>query len=87
MDSNCDGANDYDKDTDGYPSSSYGGTDCNDDRRTVNPGVRETWYDGLDSNCDGRNDYDKDNDGYPSSSYGGTDCNDNNRAVYPGRGC
>ena len=58
-----------------------GGTD-------FNPGMTETWYDGVDSDCDGANDFDQDGDGFEPIEYddgtgtgtmvahGGTDCND-----------
>ena len=56
-----------------------GGTD-------FNPGMTETWYDGIDSDCDGANDFDQDGDGYEPIEYddgtgtmiahGGLDCRD-----------
>jgi hypothetical protein len=58
-------------------------TDC-DDTATgagINPGVTETWYDGVDSDCDGANDYDADGDGIDSDAHGGADCNDNNASI------
>ncbi|MBM4366377.1 MAG: hypothetical protein FJ102_09175 [Deltaproteobacteria bacterium] len=76
-DANCDGADDYDQDQDGFPSADYGGNDCDDldPERYPNDEV-ETWYDGVDSNCDGQSDYDQDGDGHDASDYGGDDCND-----------
>ncbi len=76
IDSNCDGANDYDQDQDGYDQIN----DCDDTDATVNPGATDTWYDGIDSNCDGANDYDQDQDGYDTT----TDCNDTDATINPG---
>lgn len=101
VDSNCDGLNDYDQDEDGYVALGYeafvGGTalltgDCDDVNNMINPGLNDTWYDGVDTNCDGLNDYDQDMDGYVANGYeafaGGTapyigDCNDMNDMVNP----
>ena len=44
------------------------GGDCDDDDTAVNPGVDETWYDGIDQDCDGKSDYDADGDGYVLAS-------------------
>ncbi len=84
VDSDCDGANDYDADADGYDSDAYGGTDCDDGDAAVNPAASDTWYDGVDSDCDGWSDYDADGDGFDSSDHGGDDCYDDDAAVYPG---
>ena len=46
VDSNCDGADDYDQDGDGYPID---GNDCNDEDNTIYAGAEEVWYDGVDS--------------------------------------
>jgi len=75
IDSDCDGANDYDQDADGYDNTS----DCDDTDAAVNPGATETWYDGIDSNCDGADDYDQDADGYDNT----TDCNDTDATINP----
>ena len=83
VDSDCDGASDYDVDGDGHDSSSYGGLDCDDDDSATSPDATETWYDGVDSDCDGASDYDVDGDGHDSSSYGGTDCDDTADTVSP----
>jgi len=40
------------------------GGDCDEEDAEVNPGVEETWYDGLDEDCDGKSDYDQDGDTY-----------------------
>ncbi|HEY6881405.1 MAG TPA: putative metal-binding motif-containing protein, partial [Polyangiales bacterium] len=41
-----------DRDGDGYPPVSCGGTDCNDDRGRINPSAAET-CDGVDNDCNG----------------------------------
>lgn len=52
-DTNCDGADDFDADGDGYRSSDYGsGTDCDDDDPTVNSEGTET-LNGKDDDCNG----------------------------------
>jgi len=70
-----------DEDGDGYgvdssaeiacdaPSDRYADLsgDCDDDDADVNPGVAETWYDGLDEDCGEDSDYDRDGDRYVSS--------------------
>ncbi len=54
VDSNCDGANDYDQDGDGYGKDGSGlGTDCDDTRASVHPGVTESCATAYDDNCDG----------------------------------
>ena len=53
VDQNCDGRSDYDRDFDGFLSSSYGGTDCNDNNKLIKPGGREIAGDGVDGNCNG----------------------------------
>ncbi len=79
-----------DADDDGYASVEAGGSDCDDDDASVNPGMNEIWYDGKDSNCDRDDDYDQDGDGFQTSTYnadplgGGGDCQDNNPAMFPG---
>lgn len=78
IDQNCDGREDYDKDQDGFvpdeyidlPTTYVKGSghlptgDCNDAVAAQNPGVAETWHDGIDQACDGHDDYDQDGDGY-----------------------
>ncbi len=74
VDSNCDGADDYDQDGDGF----LVGVDCNDTVATTYPGAADAWYDGVDSDCAGNDDYDQDLDGY-----GEDDCNDADAAINP----
>jgi hypothetical protein len=59
-DNNCNGLTDEDcnvscpdADGDGYRDPSCGGSDCNDDDRTIRPGAVEI-CDNIDNNCDGR---------------------------------
>ncbi len=83
VDSDCDGANDYDADADGHDSGEHGGDDCDDGDPDVNPDVEEIWYDGVDGDCDGTSDYDRDADGFDAESFGGTDCDDSDEGVNP----
>ena len=76
IDSNCDGADDYDQDGDGEASNDYDGSDCNDLDSTISSGATEIWYDDIDQNCDGLSDFDQDGDGEDSIDYGGVDCDD-----------
>jgi len=72
IDSDCDGASDYDADGDAYDAEAHGGSDCNDADADVNPGATDVWYDGVDSNCDGASDDDADGDGVDLAD----DCDD-----------
>ncbi len=76
----------YDLDADGYDGTEWGGTDCDDDDDTVNPGMEER-CDGLDQNCDGTadEDFDLDLDGFTDEvgCTDGTDCDDDDAAVNP----
>ncbi len=89
VDYDCDGANDYDQDGDGFISSAYnedpatGGGDCQDVDASISPAATDEWYDGVDSDCDGANDYDRDGDGFTAAGYGGTDCNDDEPLANP----
>ena len=78
VDANCDEANDYDADGDGYVHvdrpDEAGGTapetgDCDDGEAAVRPGAIDAWYDGVDANCDGAHDYDADGDGHVHADY------------------
>jgi hypothetical protein len=55
VDSDCDGADDYDQDGDGWQAEDWG-EDCDDEDPSVNPGAREE-MDGLDNDCDGDTDF------------------------------
>ncbi|MBN2800316.1 MAG: hypothetical protein JXX28_14340, partial [Deltaproteobacteria bacterium] len=81
VDSDCDGANDFDADRDGHESDVFGGDDCVDYLAGVHPGAPEVWYNDLDDACDGGSDYDADGDGEDAVTYGGTDCDDADPAV------
>jgi len=81
VDQDCDGANDFDQDGDGYVRSGsfgeVGGTalltgDCDDTDASINPGATEVWYNGVDQDCSGGSDYDQDGDGFDSPA----DCTD-----------
>ena len=93
VDQDCDSADDFDQDADGYDSDSYPnragmfGDDCDDLAGAVNAGASESYYDGIDANCDGEDDFDQDEDGYSSADYSsGTadDCDDTKASVNPG---
>lgn len=87
VDSNCDNADDFDQDGDGFQTAVYndepagGGGDCQDNNADMYPGAEDVWYDGLDSDCDGSNDYDQDGDGYDALIGGGSDCDDSDPTV------
>jgi hypothetical protein len=76
VDSNCDGADDFDRDRDGYASlaraEDYTGpldaTDCDDFSSWISPGQigHDAVYDGIDQDCQRDNDYDADGDGFVS---------------------
>ena len=88
-DANCDGADDYDQDGDGFQTYVYNdepsamGGDCQDANPDMHPGAVDDWYDGIDANCDGVDDFDKDEDGWRHPSGGGSDCDDDNPDVNP----
>ncbi len=57
VDGDCDGADDFDQDGDGWPSAAEGaGDDCDDLDPQVNPSAFEL-VDGVDNNCDGDSDF------------------------------
>jgi MYXO-CTERM domain-containing protein len=99
VDSDCDGADDFDCDRDGFVdiafADTYSGdlpaTDCDDGDRTINPSALDTPYDGIDSDCDGANDCDLDGDGVIPTAYASVcpesptgDCNDQDSSIYAG---
>jgi arylsulfatase A-like enzyme len=53
LDSDCDGASDFDQDGDGEDAAAYGGTDCDDLDPAAFPGADDPEGDGADTNCDG----------------------------------
>ena len=57
--------------------------DCHDSNDAINPGVTETWYDGVDSSCHLRSDYDQDGDTHDWEAYSGTDCVDTDALINP----
>lgn len=57
VDSNCDGADDFDQDADGHTASTFGGDDCNDTEATAFAGAVEA-DNGVDDDCDGAIDED-----------------------------
>jgi hypothetical protein len=99
IDSNCDGADDFDQDGDGFVADAHEGDtteyvpgsgslpagDCNDGNPEYYPGAPDTWYDGLDNDCVGDDDYDQDLDGFDDPSGGGDDCDDLTPTTFPGQ--
>ncbi len=64
VDQDCDGADSYDADGDGYDAEAWGGDDCDDGEPSVHPGTVELCLDGVDNDCDGFVDWaDADGDG------------------------
>ena len=91
VDQDCDLADDFDQDADGYRTDQYAdirgfkGEDCDDTEPLTNPGVAyDAPYDGVDADCDDWDDNDFDRDGYASDATGGSDCLDDEPAVNPG---
>ena len=72
---------DCDVDLDGFTGGQCGGSDCDDNDATVNPGAVEVWYDGVDNDCAGDDDHDADGDGWGAGSRG--DCDDTDASVSP----
>ena len=80
VDSDCQGNDDFDADSDGVRSKTGGGEDCDDEplddadhagpgAAATYPGADDTWYDGVDADCAGNDDYDQDGDGYVDATY------------------
>lgn len=78
LDQDCDGANDWDQDGDGWSLDK----DCADDAAGINPAAAETWYDGIDQDCSGGSDYDQDQDGHDAEPWG-LDCDDESERYSP----
>ena len=86
VDSDCNGASDFDQDADGHASDEHGGDDCADTDASVNPSASEVDGNGIDDDCDGTIDdatttVDADADGYAA---GPDDCDDTNPDVNTG---
>ncbi|MEC8425606.1 MAG: MopE-related protein, partial [Myxococcota bacterium] len=80
IDTNCDGADDFDQDGDGERAMQFGGTDCVDTDAGIGQGATEREGDKIDTDCDGLADPDADDDGWPSS----LDCDDADATTHPG---
>jgi hypothetical protein len=72
-----------DADNDGFTSTEYGGNDCDDNDKAINPAVTDTPYDGVDNDCSGQDLTDVDGDGHDAEVVGGDDCDDNDEAISP----
>jgi hypothetical protein len=72
-----------DVDGDGFASTEYGGTDCDDDDAAISPDTTDIPYDGVDNDCSGADMTDVDGDGHDAQSVGGDDCDDDDGAISP----
>ena len=55
IDQDCDGADDYDQDADGWKSTVHpDGMDCNDEDPAINPDADDLTEDGVDQDCNGQ---------------------------------
>ena len=79
IDSNCDGASDFDQDGDGFDANLLGGGDCDDTDPSIHPGAVESGGDKIDEDCDGFDYPDADADGWPANF----DCDDTDSSVSP----
>jgi len=68
VDQNCDGADDYDQDGDGFQAAAYGGSDCDDVDPLFNPSATDDYGDGVDQSCDGLDGIDADGDGFAANN-------------------
>lgn len=84
LDTDCDGANDFDVDGDGEESADHGGTDCDDTRPDISSAAQDIPYDDIDQDCSGADNLDADGDGFISDDEGGDDCDDGDAEVHPG---
>ena len=82
-DNNCDGANPFDVDGDGYDEASCGGNDCDDEDPEIHPDREEACGNEVDEDCDGAAN-DLDCDGHDAITNGGDDCNDEDADIHPG---
>ncbi len=80
IDADCSGTSDYDADSDGHDSATFGGGDCDDADALTYPGAPDDPTDGVVTDCDPAGEGDADGDGVSAS----TDCDDEDPAIYPG---
>ncbi|MCB9669568.1 MAG: hypothetical protein H6734_08870 [Alphaproteobacteria bacterium] len=90
VDQDCDGADDHDRDGDGFRPLAFANgapADCDDGDPSVYPGAPDVPYDGVDADCLGDPDYDLDGDGFVGGGPFVTglvmDCDDGDPSVSP----